>query len=240
MKRGVKCPDDLALLTAKYSECVSLLDDGDKWNEDNWVPVFFAFNTKCMTALHYYSKSELLHPSLPDIQDKTIKIAQSTGSVWAFAVTPDEKLLRPLIFINNAVQIFRDFYCAGKSGVNMCACGSIGDKIPKTPDLKSTFAVNAKDNPEILFPKKCTSLYFKENFQYLANLIHEDNVIKLSQFLAFQMDYTERTKFNSYINSIGITSDKEMAALLKKWKTEPVRPSCPHPIRKHDEPSFER
>jgi proteasome lid subunit RPN8/RPN11 len=102
---------DLALFRAALQ-----VDGGHTWNNTNWVPVVFSNIDAVVTSLHYYHKSDFTrNDGSGFLIDKTVKIAESTGSTWAFPITDDIEMVPILRRLHREIHLFTDFYAHGEN-----------------------------------------------------------------------------------------------------------------------------
>jgi adenine/guanine phosphoribosyltransferase-like PRPP-binding protein len=107
----IKSGNDLALAKAALQ-----VDGGRKWNDTDWIPVVFVNAASDINALHFYHKSDFTRKDASlFLIEKTVRIAQATGSTKAFPVTDDRKMFNILYTLNRETSLFTDFYVHGKT-----------------------------------------------------------------------------------------------------------------------------
>lgn len=101
------------------SKVARQINENDRWNSTDWVPVLFADCAAKVSGLRYYSK-QWVEKTTPE---KVIKEFQSsgikTGAVWAFPIL-NEELSQDIILTDSIRSLmkagcFRDYYIAGET-----------------------------------------------------------------------------------------------------------------------------
>jgi hypothetical protein len=137
-------PADLSLVRAALK-----IDGGHKWNDTGWIPVVFINGRSIITTIHYYQKSDFTRDDAPPfLIDKTVKIAQMTGSTRAFPIT-DEDMYDVFMNLNMKIHLFTDFYAQGKTmpvnGPDPGIYGHISNYFDtKITEIDSTFPIPQK------------------------------------------------------------------------------------------------
>jgi hypothetical protein len=112
------------------------------------VPVIFANSAGITQAVHYYAASEFTRKNISrHIVDKTLMIGRQCGAIWAFPVTDNRKMLKPIARITRETGIFRDFYIDGTVGHTMNLGGSLTEHLPLNTNYAATFPVHPAVSP---------------------------------------------------------------------------------------------
>jgi hypothetical protein len=139
---GVSLRHGLTREKAELLTCALQVDGKDRWNTQDWTPVFFTDFNGITRALHFYGNREFFQiNAAARIVEKTRGIARSTGSVWAFPVTDNPAVLPPIKSITKKTKIFRDYYIQGHTGYELRLGGSIYADVGYSPqtDYETTF-----------------------------------------------------------------------------------------------------
>jgi len=101
------------------SNAARQINESERWNCTDWIPVMFAGNSTKISALRYYSKEWFENQSSKSIHDEFQTIGGKTGTTWAFPVVSDElsedESLRTAIYEHMKNGCFRDFYFSGET-----------------------------------------------------------------------------------------------------------------------------
>jgi hypothetical protein len=93
------------------------INESDRWNSTDWVPVAFTGADARISGIRYYSKEWFETVSTNDMARQFQAVSVQTGAIWAFPIISDE--LAQNTQLCSAVKehmkdgCFRDFYIAG-------------------------------------------------------------------------------------------------------------------------------
>lgn len=93
------------------------INESDRWNSTDWVPIAFTGSDARISGMRYYSKEWFANTSSEDIVQHFRSVGVQTGAIWAFPILSDE--LSQDTHLCTAVKnhmmngCFRDFYIAG-------------------------------------------------------------------------------------------------------------------------------
>lgn len=93
------------------------INESDRWNSTDWVPVAFTGADARISGIRYYSKEWFETVSSNDMARQFQSVSEQTGAIWAFPIISDE--LAQDTQLGTAVKehmkdgCFMDFYIAG-------------------------------------------------------------------------------------------------------------------------------
>jgi proteasome lid subunit RPN8/RPN11 len=92
------------------------IDSGDKWNSENWVPIFFLDGGHKIRSLHYYHISEFTGQNADaNIINKSTFIALSEGCIALYALPVNQHMFDVLESFNAKTPLFLDVVYNGQS-----------------------------------------------------------------------------------------------------------------------------
>ncbi len=93
------------------------INESDRWNSKDWVPIAFTGADARINAIRYYSKEWFENTSSEDMVHHFQSIGIQAGAIWAFPILSDElsqdEQLCKMVKIHMSNGCFRDFYIAG-------------------------------------------------------------------------------------------------------------------------------
>ena len=142
-------------ITGKQALCnaARAINESDRWNSSDWIPVIFTNSSTTINSIRYYSKEWFKRTSSREIQDEFISIGKRTGTVRAFPLLNEEFAgdsgLRECILNHFYNGCFTDYFFAGETaaGTDVFRYGKgifdslRDDDISRTDQIDSTITL---------------------------------------------------------------------------------------------------
>jgi hypothetical protein len=98
------------------------VNESERWNSTDWVPVLFANSSAKISGVRYFSKEWFVNTSSEKVIAEFQSVGIKTGAIWAFPVINEElaqdEALRDSIHKHMKNGCFRDYYMAGETSEN--------------------------------------------------------------------------------------------------------------------------
>jgi len=142
-------------ITGKQALCnaARAINESDRWNSSDWIPVIFTNSSTTINSIRYYSKEWFKRTSSREIQDEFISIGKRTGTVRAFPLLNEEFAgdsgLKECILNHFYNGCFTDYFFAGETaaGTDVFRYGKgifdslRDDDISRTDQIDSTISL---------------------------------------------------------------------------------------------------